>query len=209
MPFCPWCKFNVNSYEEHNTFFGAYTCKKREPTSDTANYFTKVNNSNVNNSNVNKSHVNNSVTKMEIDKEQEDIPNFPKPTFKFDESKHKKLYHQTSLDISKKIFEERRMKPGLFGLAGPAIYFATKPEDTHHKAYNTGVILECWVELGRILQLPEWGNSWMTRDMIKRMGFDSALIPRLKGYEYAVYEPDRIKYITVYKSELERKNERT
>jgi len=108
----------------------------------------------------------------------------------------KKLYHQTSIEAAASIFKENSMKPGVFGIAGPAIYFALTPEDTEHKAMSRGIILECWVNLGRVLRLTENGDYSLDKNVIQSRGHDSALIPRSRGHEYAVYDPKRVMKIT-------------
>jgi hypothetical protein len=103
------------------------------------------------------------------------------------------LYHQTSAQAAEKIIQQKRMIPGLYGLAGPAIYFAELPEHTHHKARSYGVILECEVDLEPIWTIDTSGNYSLTKEEVNKRGYGSVCIPRLNGNEYAVYDSSRVK----------------
>lgn len=87
------------------------------------------------------------------------------------EANLKILYHQTSPHNAREIIRNQEMLPGSGGLVGPAVYFATNPKDTNHKAQNRGVILECEVDVGKVKQVPPTGD-WSLRgenemDMIR------------------------------------------
>ena|SRR5205085_1720067 len=109
------------------------------------------------------------------------------------------LYDQTSEDNAKSILN-RGFIPGVWGIAGPAIYFATTPNHTHHKARFKGIILECVVDLGKLKMLGQCGDPSLTKEIMKNEGFDSVQIPRDKGIEYAIYENTRVKHIKIYKT---------
>ena len=105
-----------------------------------------------------------------------------------------KLYHQTDPPTAEIILATRQMKPGIGGLAGGGIYFATTPELTAHKAHKSGVILEATVQLGKILVLDKEGDPDMTLQKLKSMGYDSVCIQRAvsSGQEYVVYDPEQV-----------------
>ena len=105
-----------------------------------------------------------------------------------------KLYHQTDAGTAEIILRTQCMKPGSVGLAGGGIYFATTPELTGHKAHKKGVILEATVALGKIHTLVANGDSTMTLQKLKSMGFDSVCIARAvsSGQEYVVYDPGQV-----------------
>jgi len=92
------------------------------------------------------------------------------------------------------ILRTQQMKPGIGGLAGGGIYFATTPELTGHKAHKNGVILEATVSLGKVLTLDATGDPDMTLQKLKSMGFDSVCIARAvsSGQEYVVYDPEQV-----------------
>ncbi|KAG2432917.1 hypothetical protein HXX76_008647 [Chlamydomonas incerta] len=108
------------------------------------------------------------------------------------------LYHQTSPECARKILAPGgHMKPGNNGYAGGGIYFAERPGDTYHKARNTGVVLSCKVDLGRVfvVSMPgPWdsviGRGWSTHDSVK--------ITSLNGVEYVVFDHRRVKSVRVW-----------
>lgn len=110
------------------------------------------------------------------------------------------LYHQTDEGIADAIVKSQHMKPGTKGLAGAGIYFATTPELTGHKARGKGVILKAYVRLGKVLTLPEHGDTRMTLEKLRSMGFDSVCIARKvsSGHEYVVYDPSQVLHIEKY-----------
>ena len=91
------------------------------------------------------------------------------------------LYHQTSPEAARQILTTKTMRPGTSGIAGGAIYFAEKAEDTHHKAHHTGVILRVKVGLGRIKTISPHGDTSITYGSLRGEGFDSVCIPRPGG----------------------------
>lgn len=108
------------------------------------------------------------------------------------------LYHQTSPQNAQEIIRQGRMLPGSGGLVGAAVYFATNPSDTNHKAQNKGVILECEVDIGKVKKVPPMGDMTLNGKKVKDEGYDSVMIPRPGGTEFVVYKPDDIKRIKVH-----------
>ena len=109
------------------------------------------------------------------------------------------LFHQTSPEAAASILSSQCMRPGTSGLAGGAIYFADSANDTHHKAQRGhGVILRCRVRLGRIWRISESGDSSLTHSAVRAAGYDSVLIPRVRGYEYAVYCSSQVVDISIH-----------
>ena len=104
----------------------------------------------------------------------------------------KRLYHQTSDAGATSIMRSQTMLKGRNGLAGGGIYFALTPKDTNHKAHKKGPILECFVKLGRVKEIPETGDSSISFDSLLREGYDSVKIPRSGGVEYVVYNSDQV-----------------
>eukprot|EP00049_Salpingoeca_infusionum_P023205 m.10893 g.10893 ORF g.10893 m.10893 type:complete len:265 (-) comp5630_c0_seq1:264-1058(-) len=108
------------------------------------------------------------------------------------------LYHQTSPQIAQCILETQTMKPGRQGLAGGGIYFAKTPEHTYGKAQQTGVILECQVQLGELLVLGPKGDSSMNIEkLINEYGCDSVKINRDRP-EWVVYMSDQVINVSRY-----------
>lgn len=112
------------------------------------------------------------------------------------------LYHQTSTTIADIILKTGIMKPGNCGIAGPAIYFATSPENTNHKARFQGAILECLVDVGNVKKTGPEGDPYMNKSILSSQGYNSIYIPRVRGEEYAIYDTNRIKRIQLYRSIL-------
>ena len=110
------------------------------------------------------------------------------------ESNQRILYHQTSPDVAASILATQRMHSGVSGLASAAIYFATTPCATKYKAHAFGVILQATVSLGRVKELPFEGAAISLTDLT-REGYDSVLIRRSSGDEYAVYHTNQVKDI--------------
>lgn len=184
MPTCGWCQCQIKSSEEHINFFGAYTCPFRNPIQTPAPTVAARSPLSLPNMTI----------PMDIDKDTEGDALF-EASYKRKGITLVKLYHQTSPASAQKIIEEGIFRPGWYGIAGPAIYFATKPEDTYHKARCSGVILECWVDLGLVLTLSENGDVTLNKEIVYARGYNTVLIPRQRGYEYAIYDSDRIKRI--------------
>lgn len=110
----------------------------------------------------------------------------------------KTLYHQTSKQNAKSILKSGCMYPGVSGLAGGGVYFATNPKDTNHKAINKGVILECEVALGRVKTISPNGSDIKPKQLYND-GYQSVLIPRSGGLEYVVYNHEHIISIKKFK----------
>ena len=91
------------------------------------------------------------------------------------------------------------MKPGIRGIAGAGIYFATDPGLTGHKCHKSGVILEATVHVGNYKSV-QGGDPNITLEGLRREGFDSVRVERSigSGQEYIVYEPWRVRNIRRY-----------
>lgn len=111
-----------------------------------------------------------------------------------------RMYHQTDAATAKHILNTQTMLPGIKGLAGAGIYFATDPGLTGHKARKKGVILECTVNIGNFKTLGKEGDKGMTRERLRAEGYDSVRIQRGldSGQEYVVYESWRVSDIDIY-----------
>jgi hypothetical protein len=189
MPQCEWCKTVVKSYDDHQNFMGAYTCEKNY-----LNYFYGgANYNNITTITAPTATTTTTTTNTIYDVKSKKISTI--------DTRNMRLYHQTSKSKADNILAENRFRIGYGGLLGPAIYFATTPEDTHHKAMNTGVILECIVDLGRVLTIVQNGcDCTLNGDKVAAQGYDSVFAPRDRGDEYAVYDPSRIKSIALFQS---------
>jgi hypothetical protein len=106
------------------------------------------------------------------------------------------LYHQTDADSAYRILCCGQMYRGSSGIAGGGIYFALTKEATYTKAHRLGVVLSCRVRLGRVKTISPSGDSSITFTSLLTEGYDSVLIPRSAGYEYAVYNQDQVISIT-------------
>ena len=105
-------------------------------------------------------------------------------------------YHATSASAARSI-RANGFRCGRKGLAGGAIYFATSEQHASRKSNNGHeVVLKCQVTLGRTLTLDEDGDPTMTLDKLNGKGYDSVKILRT-GDEYAVYEPSRVRVLSV------------
>jgi hypothetical protein len=113
----------------------------------------------------------------------------------------KTLYHQTSLSIASLILKQGLKPSSILGMAGTkGIYFALKPEETHHKCRQMGVILECRVDIGNILKISPNGDVSLSPEALKQRGdFQSVFIPRTRGNEYVIYDPKRVINIKILK----------
>jgi co-chaperonin GroES (HSP10) len=112
------------------------------------------------------------------------------------------LYHQTSFESAFHILKTQEFKRGSNGLAGPGIYFATKPENTNHKARHKGVILKANVCLGKSLVINKNGQNIDPIEDLYMKGYASAEIPR-NGTEYVVYETRQILSIEIHDIKFE------
>ena len=105
-------------------------------------------------------------------------------------------YHATNATAAQKI-RANGFQCGRKGLAGGAIYFATSEQHASRKSnHGNDVVLKCQVTLGRTLTLDEDGDPTMTLDKLNGKGYDSVKILR-NGDEYAVYEPSRVRVLSV------------
>jgi hypothetical protein len=113
----------------------------------------------------------------------------------------KTLYHATTVEAARNIVATQLMVRGNSGLASSGIYFATNPADTLHKANmptnSHGAILEATVLLGRVKEVPYYGDTSVSFTSLLHEGYDSVLIPRKNGIEYVVYHNDQIKNIRI------------
>lgn len=106
------------------------------------------------------------------------------------------LFHQTDEKSAKAIEEEGFMLRGSTGLAGGAIYFATKSYLTGHKAHKHGALLVCRVDLGRVKKVGVNGDRSITFQSLQAEGYDSVRIDRPGGIEYIVYSHDQVSQVT-------------
>lgn len=105
-------------------------------------------------------------------------------------------YHATNAAAATKILANG-FRCGSKGLAGGAIYFATSEQHASRKSNNgNDIVLKCQVTLGRTLTLDDDGDPTMTLDKLNAKGYDSVKILR-NGDEYAVYEPSRVRVLSV------------
>ena len=105
-------------------------------------------------------------------------------------------YHATNASAARSI-RANGFRCGSKGLAGGAIYFATSEQHAKRKSnHGNDVVLKCQVTLGRTLTLDEDGDPTMTLDELNGKGYDSVKILR-NGDEYAVYEPSRVRVLSV------------
>jgi hypothetical protein len=105
-----------------------------------------------------------------------------------------RLYHCTSASNADSI-RRSGFRCGSGGLAGGGIYFAESVSDASRKAHAQGVVLECEVDLGRMMHLSHSGDSSLNLHSVKSRGYDSVCIPR-SGTEYCVYEPHRVRVLS-------------
>jgi hypothetical protein len=104
-----------------------------------------------------------------------------------------RLYHCTSQSNAESI-KRSGFRCGSQGLAGGGIYFAESAQDAVRKARDQGCVLECEVNLGRVLDVGFSGDCTLTGSRLSSMGYDSVRIPR-NGTEYCIYEPHRASVI--------------
>ena len=124
-----------------------------------------------------------------------------------------RLYHCTSRSNAK-LIKKNGFRCGSVGTAGGGIYFATSISDASLKSAKNGVVLECDVDLGRVMKLAI-GNPTFTLKKIRELGYDTIMtefwggrgamgwaeIPLVVafGKEYCVYEPFRINIVGEHK----------
>ena len=112
----------------------------------------------------------------------------------------KTLYHCTS-EQNQISIQRNGFRCGSSGLACGGIYFAETAEDARRKAHQTGVVLKCEVELGKVHKLGFHGDESLHGSRLKEMGCDSVSIAR-NGTEYCVYEPHRVRVVQVQDEKL-------
>ena len=117
----------------------------------------------------------------------------------------KTLYHCTS-EQNQISIQRNGFRCGSSGLAGGGIYFAETAEDARRKAHQTGVVLKCEVELGKVQKLGFHGDESLHGSRLKEMGCDSVSIAR-KGTEYCLYEPQRVAVVEVRDAEWLRRQQ--
>lgn len=101
-----------------------------------------------------------------------------------------RLYHATNRDAAENIKVEGKLRPGVKGFAGGAIYFSSSPDAARRKMRqgHASVIITCEVDLGKC--------EYSARNqMDKGNGFDTVIVPFQAGDVYAVYDPMRIEII--------------
>ena len=104
-----------------------------------------------------------------------------------------KLYHCTSRSNAASI-KSSGFRCGSGGMTGGGIYFAESISDASRKARQNGVVLECNVDLGRVMDVGSNGNDSLSLSSVRQRGYDSVRIPR-SGTEYCVYEPHRVRVV--------------
>ena len=109
----------------------------------------------------------------------------------------RRLYHCTSRECADSI-QRHGFRCGSQGLAGGGIYFAESVADASRKAQSHGVVLECEVNLGRVMDVGSNGDNSLSLSSVRGRGYDSVRIPR-SGTEYCVYEPFRINIVGEHK----------
>jgi hypothetical protein len=104
-----------------------------------------------------------------------------------------RLYHCTTRSNADSI-KRNGFRCGSGGLTGGGIYFAESISDASRKARQNGVVLECNVELGRVMDVGFNGDDSLSLSSVRGRGYDSVRIPR-NGTEYCVYEPHRVRVV--------------
>jgi len=104
-----------------------------------------------------------------------------------------RLYHCTSRSNAASI-KSNGFRCGSGGMTGGGIYFAESISDASRKARQNGVVLECEVNLGRVMDVGSNGNDSLSLSSVRQQGYDSVRIPR-NGTEYCVYEPHRVRVL--------------
>jgi ubiquitin len=104
------------------------------------------------------------------------------------------LYHCTTQSNADSI-ESCGFRCGSSGIAGGGIYFAASVQDASRKAHRNGVVLECEVDLGSVLDVGFDGDSSLSLARVRAKGYNSVRIPRNgdPGTEFCVYEPSRVR----------------
>jgi hypothetical protein len=103
------------------------------------------------------------------------------------------LYHCTDQSSADSICSSN-FRCGSDGITGGGIYFAVSVEDASRKARRKGVVLECEVDLGSVLDVEFNGDSSLNLARVRARGCNSVRIPR-NGTEYCVYEPSRVRVV--------------
>ena len=106
------------------------------------------------------------------------------------------LYHCTDKTSADSICSSN-FRCGSDGIAGGGIYFAVSAQDASKKACRNGVLLECEVNLGVVLDVGFNGDSSLNLARVMGRGCNSVRIPRNgdPGTEYCVYEPSRVRVV--------------
>lgn len=106
------------------------------------------------------------------------------------------LYHCTDRSSADSICSSD-FRCGSDGIAGGGIYFAVSAQDASRKARRNGVVLECEVNLGTVLDVGFGGDSNLNLARVRERGCNSVRIPRNgdPGTEYCVYEPSRVRVV--------------
>jgi hypothetical protein len=104
-----------------------------------------------------------------------------------------RLYHCTSRSNADSI-KRNGFRCGSSGMTGGGIYFAESISDASRKARENGVVLECNVDLGRVMDVGRDGDNSLSLSSVRGRGYDSVRIPR-SGTEYCVYEPHRVRVV--------------
>ncbi len=104
-----------------------------------------------------------------------------------------RLYHCTSHSNAASI-KRNGFRCGSGGMAGGGIYFAESISDASRKAREKGVVLECEVDLGKVMDVGFNGDNGLSLSSVRGRGYDSVRIPR-NGTEYCVYESHRVRVV--------------
>ena len=102
----------------------------------------------------------------------------------------RRLYHCTSKSNAASI-QRNGFRCGSSGLTGGGIYFAESVADASRKSQTNGVVLECEVDLGSVLDVGSSGDSSLSGSVLRSRGYNSVRIPR-NGTEYCVYDSSRV-----------------
>lgn len=109
------------------------------------------------------------------------------------------LYCQTDPKMARQLISTQRIPVWQNGPCGAAIYFADTPGGTEYNARGRGQILKCQVALGRIKEVEQPGDKWSYTLVKFLFGYDSLKVNwRGPGYEYVVFEPNRVTAVQKY-----------
>lgn len=132
-----------------------------------------------------------------------------RPSQPSDEKGVQTLVHRTSVEAGHSILSSRHMRCGREGTMGAGIYFAEDAMACAKKAQIYGgrgeyALVTAKVDLGRcrVVKLGELGwrmvrDCGFKREEVDRLGFQSAGTNFHGGWEYCVFDPDRVTVVDV------------